>query len=182
MLINEFPYKLLGRFLDFLWHQWSTLGVAGQPGGNDDRLIDPEALLLVTTRFGRYDSRLLDEVIEWLNSNGKRINLQRLRRLNKEWPVADQRVLAAISGVLAKQATMRKWKVLSKPLPAEVKPELLFVNYDGSALPVLHKPETGSPLIISARMPFPCTLKTSNNNSASERSIQGGRTSRSSKG
>jgi len=133
--------KLLGRFLDFLWHQWSTLGVAGQPGGNDDRLIDPEALLLATTRFGRYDSRLLDEVIEWLNSNGKRINLQRLRRLNKEWPVADQRVLAAISGVLAKQATMRKWKVLSKPLPAEVKPELLFVNYDGSALPVLHKPD-----------------------------------------
>ena len=80
--------RLLRHFLDFLWHQWSALGVAGQRDGDDDRIIDPEALLLATTRFGRYDSRLLDEVIDWLGSNGTRINLQRLRRLHDEWPVA----------------------------------------------------------------------------------------------
>jgi hypothetical protein len=133
--------KLLGRFLDLLWHQWSTLGVAGQRGGDGDRIIDPEALLLATTRFGRYDSRLLDEVIDWLTSNGKRINLQRLRRLHEEWPVADQRVLAAISGVLAKQATMRKWKSLSNLPPADGSPEPLFVGLDGSVQPVFDTPD-----------------------------------------
>ena len=133
--------RLLGRFLDFLWHQWSALGVAGQQGAHDDRLIDPEALLLATTRFGRYDARLLDEVIDWLSSNGKRINLQRLRRIHDEWPVADLRVLAAISGGLATQSVMRKWITLSEPLPAETEPEPLFIGIDGSALPIFHQPD-----------------------------------------
>jgi len=127
--------------LDFLWHQWSALGVAGQRGGGDDRMVDPEALLLATTRFGRYDSRLLDEVIDWLSLNGRRINLQRLRRLHDEWPVADLRVLSAISKGLATQSMMRKWLTLSEPLPDEVEPEQLFVQFDGSALPVSNKPD-----------------------------------------
>lgn len=133
--------RLLQRFLDFLWHQWSALGVAGQHSAEDDRLIDPEALLLATTRYGRYDSRLLDEVIDWLSSNGKRINLQRLRRIHAEWPVADLRVLAAISGGLATQSMMRKWGTLSDPLPTEAEPEPLFIRFDGSALPIFHEPD-----------------------------------------
>ena len=52
--------KLLKQFLDFLWQQWSTLGVAGQSDREDPRSIDPEALLLATTRFGRYAPRLLE--------------------------------------------------------------------------------------------------------------------------
>lgn len=131
--------RLLKRFLDFLWCQWSALGVAGQHGAEDDRLIDPESLLLATTRFGRYDSRLLDEVIDWLGSNGNRINLQRLRRIHDEWPVADRRVLAAISGGLATQSTMRKWITLSDPLPAAAEAEPLFIRFDGSALPIFHE-------------------------------------------
>ena len=104
-------------------------------------MIDPEALLLATTRFGRCDSRLLDEVIDWLSSNGKRINLQRLRRIHDEWPVAHLRVLAAISGGLATQSIMRKWITLSAPLPAETEPEPLFIGIDGSALPLFHQPD-----------------------------------------
>lgn len=133
--------RLLEHFLDFLWYQWSALGVAGQRGGNDGRLIDPEALLLATTRFGRFDSRLLDEVIDWLGSNGKRINLQRLRRLHDEWPVADLRVMSAISAILAKQSAMRKWSTIAGPLPAEIKPEPLFIHSDGSTLPIPHEPD-----------------------------------------
>jgi hypothetical protein len=133
--------KLLRHFLDFLWHQWSILGVAGQRGTYEDRIIDPEALLLATTRFGRYDARLLDEVIDWLSSNGKRINLQRLRRIHDEWPVANLRVLAAISGGLAKQSMMRKWIKLSDQSHAESEPEPLFMSFDGSALPVFGEPD-----------------------------------------
>lgn len=133
--------RLLKRFLDFLWHQWSALGVAGQRGAHDDRLIDPEALLLATTRFGRYDARLLDGVIDWLSSNGQRINLQRLRRIHDEWPVADLRILGAISSGLSTQSVMRKWITLSDPLPAATEPEALFIGIDGSALPIFHPPD-----------------------------------------
>ena len=133
--------RLLKLFLDFLWCQWSALGVAGQRGGDDDRVIGPESLLLATTRYGRYDSRLLDEVIDWLSSNGKRINLQRLRRIHDECPVADLRVLAAISGGLATQSMMRKWITLSDPLPVAAEPEPLFIRFDGSAFPIFHKPD-----------------------------------------
>lgn len=138
---QHFRDRLLRHFLDFLWHQWSTLGVAGQQSIEDDRLIDPEALLLATMRFGRYDSRLLDEVIDWLNSNGTRINLQRLRRLHGQWPLADLRVMTAISTILSKQSMMRKWASISGPIPAEVAPEPLFISLDGIALPIFHQPD-----------------------------------------
>lgn len=104
-------------------------------------MIDPEALLLATTRYGRYDSRLLDEVIDWLMANGKRINLQRLRRLHEEWPLADQRVLTAIGGLLAKQASMRKWKTLSTLVPAEADPEPLFFNAEGRSHLIIDEPD-----------------------------------------
>jgi hypothetical protein len=79
-------------------------------------------------------------VIDWLSSNGKRINLQRLRRIHDEWPVADLRILAAISGGLATQSMMRKWITLSAPLPAETEPEPLFISIDGSTLPIFDQP------------------------------------------
>lgn len=133
--------KLLSRLLDFLWHQWSTVGVSGQRGGEDDRIVDPEALLLATTRFGRHDPRLLDEAIDWLGSNGERINLQRLRRLNDEWPVAEPRVLGAIAAILSKQSVMRKWSTVAGLMPEGTEPEPLFIRADGYAVPVLHAPD-----------------------------------------
>jgi len=127
--------------LDSLWSQWAGLGVAGRPGENENRIVDPEALLLATTRYGRYDPRLLDEVIDWLSLNGKRINLQRLRRLHEEWPVADPRLLAAIGERLATQSVMRKWLTLSGSPPEGLEPEPLFIRPDGTALPVPNEPD-----------------------------------------
>jgi hypothetical protein len=133
--------KLTGRFLDFLWQQWSALGVAGQGVAGENRVIDPEAILLATTRFGRFDSRLLDGVIDWLTLNGQRINLQRLRRLHDEWPVANPRVLAAISAVLSGQSVMRKWGAFASEKAHEGEPEPLFLNADGGSVPVFDEPD-----------------------------------------
>ena len=124
--------RLTGQVVDFLWHQWSSIGVAGYARVSDDRIIDPEALLLATTRFGRYDSRLMDESIDWLVKFGRRINLQRLQNLHREWPgVADPRVLAAISEVLGKQAVLRKWRVIADLAPEPNAPEALHLSRDG---------------------------------------------------
>ena len=119
--------------VDLLWHQWSSIGVAGYPRSGDDWIIDPEALLLATTRFGRHDSRLMDESIDWLSQFGRRISLQRLQGLNRSWPgVADSRVLAAIAEVLGQQVAHRKWRVIADPAPASSDPEPFFLQLDGT--------------------------------------------------
>ena len=121
--------------VDLLWRQWSSIGVAGQARTEDDWIIDPEALLLATTRFGRHDSRLMDESIDWLVKFGRRISLQRLQGLHRNWPgVADPRVLAAIAEVLGQQVAHRKWRVIAEPPDenAPAAPESLFFRSDGA--------------------------------------------------
>lgn len=110
--------------LDFLWRQWSALGVAGSTRGNDVWLIDPEALLLATTTFGHYEPRLFDEVLDWLNTNSQAINLQRLKNLAEG--SGQRSVLNGIAAHLASRTSNGKWRTLlrnSKPAPAT---ELLF--------------------------------------------------------
>jgi hypothetical protein len=119
--------------VDLLWHQWSSIGVAGYPRPGDDWIIDPEALLLATTRFGRHDSRLMDESIDWLAKFGRRISLQRLQGLHRSWPgVADSRVLAAIAEVLGQQVAHRKWRVIADSEPEVSAPESFFIRSDGT--------------------------------------------------
>jgi hypothetical protein len=119
--------------VDLLWHQWSSIGVAGYPRPGDDWIIDPEALILATTRFGRHDSRLLDESIDWLAKFGRRISLQRLQGLHRSWPgVADSRVLAAIADVLGQQVAHRKWRAIADQATESTEPESLFIRQDGT--------------------------------------------------
>lgn len=134
--------NLLELMLQFLWRQWSALGVAGAARTDDDWLIDPEALLLATTVFGRYEARLFDEVLDWLRRNGRRINLQRLRNLDETWNVADRGVLAAVADVLGDRSVLRKWTSLQSPAEApEVEPQALFRKSDGSPMPVFGEPD-----------------------------------------
>lgn len=127
--------------VNFLWRQWSSIGVAGGARMRDGWMIDPEALVLATTRFGRYDPRLMDESLDWLVKYGRRINIQRLESLHREWPgVADGRVLVAIANILSRQSVLRKWRALAEP-DFPVGEEPLFLNSDGSPLPVFGEPD-----------------------------------------
>ena len=136
-LFHDSLSHLTSRMVDLLWHQWASIGVAGYPRPGDNRIIDPEALLLATTRFGRHDSRLMDESIDWLAKSGRRISIQRLQGLHRQWPdVAEPRVLAAIADVISQQVAHRKWRVIAEPLPQTAAPEPLFLRSDGS--PAVH--------------------------------------------
>lgn len=128
--------QLIESTVDLLWSQWSSIGVAGNARTANDCIIDPEALLLATTRFGRYDSRLMDEALDWLVKFGNRISLQRLQGLHRNWPgVAEPRVLAAIAETLSQQTAHRKWRAIvertSKIDASE--PEALFLSHDNQA-------------------------------------------------
>jgi hypothetical protein len=129
--------------LAHLWHQWTFLGVAGSSSKESrpspSRLIDPEALVLATTFFGRHDARLFDEALDCLIHNGERINLQRLQNLEATWHLADLRVFGGVAEVLAgHRSTLSKWRKLGTALSPSLQnqvPAPFFLDAAGSPLP-----------------------------------------------
>jgi hypothetical protein len=139
--LTEFKGQFLEKLLDLIWRQWTALGVAGHAEGTQERVIDPEALLLATCHFGRYDPRLFDEMLDWLRENGWIINTQRLASLLRDADWGGVSVLAAVAGLLDRGVTAPKWRRLAQNLPRKAKPETLFFLPDGRPLPVVGEPE-----------------------------------------
>lgn len=119
-------HDLRRSIVDLLWRQWSALGVSGHAAPAGQAMIDPEALVLISTVFARHDARLFDEVADWLQQNGTWINLLRLARLQKEHGLGDATVLGALAEHLTKNALHAKWKILAKHPPRVGEPALLF--------------------------------------------------------
>lgn len=123
------------KIFDFLWHQWSILGVAGTAKPKDNRIIDPEALLLFSLGICRYEPRLFDEIIDWLFQNGNFINVQRLQQIQLKYDFNCGPQLSAIAELLAKKSSYRlKWSGLAKKYYQKDK-EPLFFDKEGNALP-----------------------------------------------
>src|ERR1700728_1735772 len=113
--LTTFKCEYQTLLLDFLWRQWSAIGVAGHARTEDNCIIDPEALLLLTCTVGRHDARLFDEMLDWLQVNGWLINVMRLKRILRTEKFAGAPVLAAVAGLLAKGAEVPKWRQLATP-------------------------------------------------------------------
>jgi len=139
--LHNFRESLQQRLLDFLWRQWSALGVAGHARSDDPWMIDPEALLLFSTHIARHDSRLFDEILDWLHTNGSWINLQRLGTLHKEERLGDSAVLAAIAELLSKESSHLKWKLLLRRAEQPTSPAAELVQRLFPSVPVLKEPD-----------------------------------------
>ena len=168
--LKTFKEEYQELLVNFLWRQWSALGVAGQSGAEDVWIIDPEALLLLTCTLGRCEPRLFDEVLDWLQENGRFINVNRLKRLLAREKFAGDRVLATVAGVLAKGTEATKWKLLADsigPLPPTT---VFFLAADGGPQPVVGEAEPqfarygfkrGPLRLRGYSQPFPATRPTS---------------------
>jgi hypothetical protein len=76
---------LLGeRLQSFAWDQWAQMGLMAPSQRFDRWAADPEALLLLTLEVGRDEPRLLDEVLDWLDTNERLLSVQRLRNLARD--------------------------------------------------------------------------------------------------
>lgn len=123
------------HIFDFLWRQWETLGVAGVTSSKDNRIIDPEALLLFSLSVCRCEPRLFDEIIDWLFQNGQFINVQRLQQIQKKYDFHCGPQLSAIAELLSKKSRYKlKWSGLANKYHQE-HTEPLFFGKDGIALP-----------------------------------------------
>lgn len=113
--LTDFRLHCQESILNLLWRQWSSLGVAGHaPPAAMNRLIDPEALILVTSSIGRYDPRLFDEAMDWLGKFGTLINLQRLSNLQHLTALGDAASLTAMAKWLEIHGKQPRWKMLRK--------------------------------------------------------------------
>jgi hypothetical protein len=138
--MNDWLTKSKNQFQDqifeFLWRQWGVLGVAGTtPSRDDNRIIDPEALLLFSLNVCRFEPRLFDEIIDWLFQNGRFINVQRLQQIQHHYDFHGGPQLSAIAELLAKKSSYRlKWSGLAKKYYQEHKTPLFF-DKEGNVLP-----------------------------------------------
>lgn len=133
--LKQFRDDYLETLLRFLWREWTALGVAGQERGALRHGIDPEALLLFSCSLGRYDQRLFDEVLDWLTKNGRFLNIQRMRNIQRRETFHGGEVLSAVADWLSQREDPTKWKLLAKMREREDKHEDLFLLPDGRPLP-----------------------------------------------
>ncbi|HVU34820.1 MAG TPA: hypothetical protein VHE61_15410 [Opitutaceae bacterium] len=124
-LLNS-SQDLRGAVVTLLWKQWASLGVSAHVATGGNAVVDPEALVLMSTVFARYDARLFDEMADWLQQNGSWINVLRLIRLQREHELGDRSVLGALAAHLTKDSSHAKWKALAKGPAAPEAPQLLF--------------------------------------------------------
>jgi hypothetical protein len=118
--------------------------VLGQRSASAHWIIDPEALIVGTVHFGRYDPRLFDAAIEWCLINGKLLNSARIQRLQKHLPPDEQRILSAIASLLLEVDKSPKWIGLVNKANYRANSEAtvpLFLSPDGSPLPQVGKPD-----------------------------------------
>ncbi len=125
-LLKNLASDLEASLTDFLWQQWSALGVLGTSTSETRWVIDPEVLLLLTSEVGRHEARLFDEVLDWLLTNSRWINTQRLRSLHVKHEIGDSCVLAAIARSMMEHDPATKWRNLSQVSKPKLPPEALF--------------------------------------------------------
>lgn len=132
--LKEFKNSYLELLLSFLWRQWCALGISGYARSGDKWLIDPEALLLFTCTLGRYEARLFDEVLDWLDINGNFINIQRIRNLLEKKLFHGEIVMSAIAALMAKRSKFAKWDKLAKLKDSSTRNENLFIQKNGKSI------------------------------------------------
>lgn len=121
---NEFSEKVL----NVVWGQWCRIGVAGSAPPQGQWVIDPEPLLAFTSEVARRDARMFDEVLDWLVTNGRWINTQRLSTIVKQDKIGVPAVMGAIASWMAAQDKSLKWRGLARRSATSGQKAALFIS------------------------------------------------------
>jgi hypothetical protein len=87
--LESFKRSLRDSFLELLWRQWRSLGVAAH-GPESMQPIDLEALLLATAVAAGQDRRLWQTALQWLSRFHEWVNGARLNRMALPFTGLDQ--------------------------------------------------------------------------------------------
>jgi len=86
---EQFRDSLRESFLELLWRQWRTLGVASH-GADAALAIDLEALILATAATAGQDGRLWNATLRWLAHFREWVNGARLKRMAAPFTSPDE--------------------------------------------------------------------------------------------
>ena len=144
---QDFRDLFLENILNFLWRQWSALGVLGEARTKDPWIYDPEPMFLFTLEMGRYEPRLFDEVMDWLAVNGRWIDMQRLRGILREKDRTTEALLGAAAAFIMREGDERKWKNLNRFCRPQARDGSshttpLFNEKNGRPHPMSKRPDT----------------------------------------
>ncbi len=112
---KNFRDQFLDHVLNYLWRQWSALGILGESVTGDQWLIDPEPLLCFTLEISRFEPRLFDEVMDWLIVNGRWIDIQRLRGILQTQNETVKKLVGASASFLSNSGFENGGADLAKP-------------------------------------------------------------------
>jgi hypothetical protein len=139
--LNEFKSTVLESLLELLWRQWSALGVSGSSRTEEQTVVDPEALLLLTLTVARYDMRLFNEVFDWVDENGAFLNVHRLKNLVKQYDFKAKPQLSALAERAGRNSSFAlKWKNLAAKYVTEQSEPLFFLK-TGRPYPLPESPD-----------------------------------------
>lgn len=113
--VRDLQVRFEETLVQFLWDQWSAVGLAGNRSRRSAvlHMVDPEALLLATTRFAKKDTRFLVEVLDWLMANSKTIVSQRIKNLQIGYHYGSVPVLLEFDDLLS-MTRPRDWTSVKK--------------------------------------------------------------------
>lgn len=134
--IATFRNEFAEGVLDFTWRQWCRIGVLGSAEGKNPWVVDPEPVLAFTTEVARRDARMFDEVMDWLVTNGRWINVQRLSTVVGQDNVGDKAVVGAVAAWMAERDKSMKWRGLAQRNLTEIRTpaEPLFRSAPGQRI------------------------------------------------
>jgi hypothetical protein len=88
--------ELVTKTSKIIYAQWASLGANVTVGPTRNAVVDPEALVVATCAFGRYDARIFDEGLDWLILNHRLLKPWRLKRIARLLSPEVQRTLGAV--------------------------------------------------------------------------------------
>lgn len=91
---------LLSATNNIIYSQWATLGANVAVAPCERSVVDPEALVVATCAFGRYDARIFDEAMDWTLGNHGLLKPWRLKKIARSFGGNVQRTLGAVLSYL----------------------------------------------------------------------------------
>lgn len=132
MSANAYKTELRESILSLLWRQWVGVGIAGHGQGLAvGTVVDPEALIIITSVFARYDQRLYDLMLDWLSVYGALINTTRLKALVNRCKYKDKVSVGYIAAHCERNGDKRWSRLASEYGCQQATPEYLFISADG---------------------------------------------------
>jgi len=108
----KFRESILNNIIELLWSQWNSIGLPGTMKSQNNFNVDPEAMIAFSLNICRFEPRLFDEIINWMDNNGSLINIQRLRNIINKENFKSIEIIQPIARILTQRKKNNKWKNL----------------------------------------------------------------------